>query len=174
MLRWQGISIDRVYPLVETEAEKSDESENFKILWDFTVQCDRIIEARKPDIVFIHKMEREAFIIYIAIPGDGKVKDKEHEKVEKYQLLKDEVARVWRMRKVIVVAVVIGALGANSVNFGEYLKRNDVNVRLKVLQKTALFDTAKILVYFVWDTTPKQPTTNGTTFAEIWRSFVIP
>ena len=24
MSRWQGISIDRVYPLVETEAKKSD------------------------------------------------------------------------------------------------------------------------------------------------------
>ena len=55
------------------------ESENFKRLWDFTVQCDRKIEARRPDIVFIDKMEREAFIIYIAIPGYGRVEDKEHE-----------------------------------------------------------------------------------------------
>ena len=45
------------------------------------------------------------------------MKDKELEKVEKYQLLKDEIAIVWHMRKVIVVPVVIGALGAVSVNF---------------------------------------------------------
>ena len=45
-----------------------------------------------------------------------------------------------------MVAVAFEALGANSVNFGEYLKRTDENVRLKVLQKTELFDTAKILV----------------------------
>ena len=65
------------------------ESENFKILWDFTVQCDRKREARRPDIVFIDK-EREVVIIDVAIPGDERVKDKELEKVEKYQLLKDE------------------------------------------------------------------------------------
>ena len=73
------------------------------------------------------------------------MKDKEPEKLEKYQLLKDEIAKVWRMRKVIVVPVAIGALGAVSVNFKEYMKRIGVNVRLEVIQKTALLGTAKIL-----------------------------
>ena len=53
------------------------ESENFKILWDFTVQCDRKIEARRPHIVFIDKKEREVVIIDVAIPSDDRVKDKE-------------------------------------------------------------------------------------------------
>ena len=64
------------------------ESEDFKILWDFTVQCDRKIEARRPDIALIDKKEREVVIIDVAIPGDDRVKDNELEKVEKYQLLK--------------------------------------------------------------------------------------
>ena len=51
------------------------ESENFKILWDFTVQCDRKIEVRRPNIVFIHKKEREVVIIDVAIPGHDRVKD---------------------------------------------------------------------------------------------------
>ena len=50
-------------------------------------------------------------------------------KLEKYQILKDEIAKVWRMRKGIVVPVVNGALGAVSVNFKEYVKRIGVNVR---------------------------------------------
>ena len=73
------------------------ESANFKILWDFTIQCDRKIEARRSDIVFVDKKEREVVIIDVTIPGDDSVKDKELEKLEKYQLLKDEVAKVWRM-----------------------------------------------------------------------------
>ena len=48
-------------------------------------------------------------------------------------------------RKVIVVPVVIGALEAVSVNFREYMNKTGVNVRLEVLQKTALLGTAKIL-----------------------------
>ena len=48
------------------------------------------------------------------------------------------------MRKVIVVSVVIGALGAVLVNFKEYVKRIGVNVRLEVVHKTVLLGTAKI------------------------------
>ena len=58
------------------------------------------------------KKEREVVITDVAIPGDDRVKDKELEKLEKYHLLRDETAKVWRMQKVIVVPVVIGALGA--------------------------------------------------------------
>ena len=50
------------------------------------------------------------------------MKDKELEKLKKYQLLRDGIAKIWRIRKVIVVPVVIGALTAVSVNFKEYMK----------------------------------------------------
>ena len=56
------------------------------------------------------RKERKVVIIDVAIPGDDRVKDKELEKLEKYQLLKDEIAKVWRMRKVIVVLVLLGPL----------------------------------------------------------------
>ena len=81
-------------------------------------------------------------MIDVAISGDDRVKDQELEKLEKYQLLKDEIAKVWRMRKVIVVPMVIVALEAVSVSFKEYIKRIGVNVRLEVIQKTALLGTS--------------------------------
>ena len=56
-----------------------------------------------------------------------------------------KTVKVWRMRKVIVVPVVIEALGAVSVNFKEHMKRIGVNVRLEVIQKIALLGTTKIL-----------------------------
>ena len=137
--------LERANSRYEQKPEGMVESENFKTLWDFTIQCDRKIEARRPDIVFIDQKKREVVMIDVAIPGDDRVKEKELEKIEKYQLLKDEIAKVWHMGKVIVVPVVIGALGAVSVNFKEYMKRIGVNVRLEVIQKTALLETAKIL-----------------------------
>ena len=48
------------------------------------------------------------------------------------------------MRKVIVVPVVIGALGAISLNINEYMKQIGVNLRLEVIQITTLLETAKI------------------------------
>ena len=103
-----------------------------------TVQCDWEIEARRPDIVFIDKKEREVVIIDVAIPGDDRVKDKELEKVEKYRLLEDEIVKVWHMRKVIVGPVVIEAFEAASVNMKQYMKQIGVKVRVEVIQKTAL------------------------------------
>ena len=105
-IHWQLCGLERANSRYEQKPEGVMESENFKILWDFTVHCDRKIEARRPDIVFIDKKEREVVIIDVAIiSGDDRVKDKELENLEKYQLLKDEIAKVWRVRKFIVVPV---------------------------------------------------------------------
>ena len=70
------------------------ENEGFKVLWDFNVQCDRIVEARRPDIVFVNKHAKEAMIIDVAIPGEARLKDKELEKIEKYQLLREEIRKL--------------------------------------------------------------------------------
>ena len=35
------------------------ENEEVKVLWDINVQCDNVIEARRPDIIVIDKKERK-------------------------------------------------------------------------------------------------------------------
>ena len=35
----------------EHEPKSLAENEKFKILWDFTIQCDHMIEAKRPDIM---------------------------------------------------------------------------------------------------------------------------
>ena len=55
-------------------------------------------------------------IIVVAMPGDTRVCDKEQEKIEKYSLLKDGIARLWQMKKVIVIPIVVEALGTITVN----------------------------------------------------------
>ena len=104
-----------------------------------------MVEARRPDIVFVDKKKREIKILDVAVPGDGRVTDKELEKIEKYQLLKEEVGRIWGMKKVKVIPVVIGALGAISDKFDKHTKEIGVQIRLQVIQKTALLGTARIL-----------------------------
>ena len=47
-----------------------------QVLWDFSVQCDRMVEARRPDIIFVDKQAKVAKIINIVIPGDARVKTK--------------------------------------------------------------------------------------------------
>ena len=92
-------------------AEKVIENQNAKILWDFSIQTDHVIQARRPDIVVKDKGISHIWVIDIAVPGDGRVEEKEKEKGEKYQELAREIQRLWNT-SVNVIPVVVGALGA--------------------------------------------------------------
>ena len=41
-----------------------------QLLWDMKIQCDNIIEARRPDIVLVGKKEKRRLIVDIAVPLD--------------------------------------------------------------------------------------------------------
>ena len=62
---------------------------------------------RKPDIVILNKMEKTAIIIDVAIPEDKRIIDKEKEKTEKYQNLKREIQRLWNLKKIDVIPVIL-------------------------------------------------------------------
>ena len=116
-----------------------------KILWDFNILCDSLIECRRPDIVVVLKKKKECKIIYIAVPRDSRVGEKELEKMEKYDDLKREIKRMWTMRKIEIIPIVVGALGAVSRNLNNWIEKLDVHIRVELLQNTALLGTARIL-----------------------------
>ena len=83
-------------------------------------------------------------MVDVAIPGDFRVKDKDLEKVEKYQDLVIEVQRMWDT-KAKVIPIVIGALGAEN-NLTDYLALLGVQTRkTDSMQQTALLGSAHIL-----------------------------
>ena len=53
------------------------ENDKCKILWDFTIQTDHYITARRPDIVVVNKNDKTCLLIDVACPGDKRVKEKE-------------------------------------------------------------------------------------------------
>ena len=54
------------------------------------IQCDREIKARKPDVAVVNKNERSCAIIDVAIPGGIRVSEKEKEKIQRYQELREK------------------------------------------------------------------------------------
>ena len=56
------------------------QNEEVKFWWDINVQCDNVIEARRPDVTLIDKKKRKQIIIDISVPADGRVGEKEREK----------------------------------------------------------------------------------------------
>ena len=63
------------------------ENEDYKILWDFSIQTDHVIEARRPDLIVVDKKVRSCEITDFAVRGDSRFAEKEKDKIEKYQEL---------------------------------------------------------------------------------------
>ena len=91
----------------------------------------------------------EVKIVDATIPGDEWVNERKVGKIVKYKVFKDGIARMWGMKEVIVIPVVVGALGAISTGFEKYIAAIGIEKRIehaqKNPQKTALLGTAKIL-----------------------------
>ena len=130
--------------MVPTQSRACAENEKVKILWDFMIQTDRVIEHRRPDIVVVEKIGGKCFIIDIAVPGDHNIQQKEIEKKTKYEDLRIEVARLWN-KEVSVIPVVVGALGTLTANLKKNLKELGIPNVIPCLQKSALLGTASIL-----------------------------
>ena len=66
--------------------ESVQENETHKLLWDFEIQTDHLISARRPDQVIVNKKKkRTSRIVDFVIPADHRGKLKESEKWNKYQ-----------------------------------------------------------------------------------------
>ena len=116
-----------------------------KLLRDFNIQSYKVIKRRIPNKVVVEKWERIRKIIDVAVPNDSRVNAKEQEKVEKYQEIRWEVARVWKMKKVELILAVVETLGTVTNKTQLWLKKIGVEVGMELIQKTSLLGTARML-----------------------------
>ena len=65
--------------------------------------------------------------------------------MEKCQDLKREIGTLWKLKKVEVVSVVIGALGSVTKEFDGWVEKLGITSNAGVIQETALLGTAGIL-----------------------------
>ena len=97
-------------------------------------------------MVVVAKKERSCKIIDFAVPGDSRIeeKEKEKDKLEKYQDLGRDLQKIWNV-KVKVIPLVVGSLGAIPKQFGIRLKQIGIAVGTAQVQKTVLLGTARKL-----------------------------
>ena len=68
------------------------ENETYKILWDFEIQIDHLISAKRPGLVIVNK-KRTSRMVNIAVLADHRVKLKESETRDKYLDLARELKK---------------------------------------------------------------------------------
>ena len=120
------------------------ESDGTKLLWDFNIQTDKEIQARRPDLILVNRRDKQCFIIDIAVPNNSGILEKEKEKIKKYEDVRREIGKLWSI-KTSVIPVVVGALGTVTNNLGKHLNAIGVTATVELLQKAALLGTARIL-----------------------------
>ena len=76
------------------------ENDTHKLLWDFNIQTDHLIPARRSDLIIINKKKkkkekekRTCKIAYFAVPVDHRIKLKECEKKDRYLDLAREMKK---------------------------------------------------------------------------------
>ena len=125
------------------------ENENFKILWDFSIQTDKEIRANRPDIIFVDKRERTVMFIDVTIPNDHNIIEKKLEKIEKYTDLGIEIKELWNMQRVDIIPIVIGCTGVVDNSFVRYLGKIPAEINVFELQKIVLLNTCYIVRRFL-------------------------
>ena len=131
----------------EHEIEKVLENDDVKILWDFKIQTDKVLEHSRPDITIHKKAKKECILVDVACPFDTRVKEKEEEKIAKYQDLKYEIKRIWQCCRVEVIPVIIGALGTVTKRLSSWLEVIGTIDIFNFMQKACLLGSARILRY---------------------------
>ena len=128
----------------EHQPESVTENENAKLLWDYGIRTDRVIQAHRPDLTLVDKTNNKVSLIDVAVPWDSRVLLKEQEKRDKYQDLRVEVRRLWNM-PVEIVPIIIGALGTIPKSLKRNLEEVGADVAPGLLQKSVLLETAHII-----------------------------
>ena len=97
MVHWElcgKFGLERSEKWYERKPKAVLENAKGKLLWDFSIQCDENIIARRLDLMLVEKERKHCLMIDIAVPRDDKVAKKEDEKEDKYQPLKFEIMRI--------------------------------------------------------------------------------
>ena len=128
----------------EYKPESVLENEDYKILWDFSIQTDHVREVRRPDLVVVDKKERSCKIIDFAVPRDSRIEEKVKDKIEKYQDFERELQKLWNV-KMKNIPLVVGTLGAIPKQLSNRLKQIGITAGTAQVQKTVLLGTTRLL-----------------------------
>ena len=112
----------------------------------FSIQTDKTLEHNRPDITVIDKKSKKCLLIDPTYSFDTPIEKKEEEKCTNYSELKYEIAKIWKIRNVEVIpVVVIGALGTVTKRFEKWIEKLDLDLTIEALQKPCLLGTARMI-----------------------------
>ena len=134
---------ERWYEHVPNSVSKDKKGE-VEIYWDMTIQTAKYVEHNRTDVVVVEMSVGKWTLVDFSVPMDQNVAKKEHEKVEKYQALAQEIRKMYKVRTEII-PIVMGALGTVPKRLPGYVGKLGIPDVVGGMQVTALLGTARVL-----------------------------
>lgn len=134
---------ERWYEEVPDAVRKSADG-RIEVRWDQKLVTPTALEANRPDVVVVDKVNGKWTLVDFSVPFDRNVVQKEEEKLRKYDALAAQVRRQHRVRT-DVVPIVVGALGVVSKRLDRWLNRLGIGDVVGGLQTSAIIGTAAIV-----------------------------
>ena len=110
----------------------NNKNDTHKLLWDFNIQADHLIPARRSDLIITNKKKKICKIVDFAVPPDHRINLKECEKKDEYLDLAKDLKKLWNM-KVTIVPIVIGALGTITKGLLKGLENLEIGGRVETI-----------------------------------------
>ena len=89
-------------------------NETHKIPWDFEIQTDQLIPAKRPDQILINK--KTCLLVDFAVTADHRMKIKESKKIDKYLNFARELKKTNKLRNMRVIFQRAGKKGGGTGN----------------------------------------------------------
>lgn len=142
--------VDTVVPYYKYNPETVLENTTTKLYFDRALFTDRTIHYNRPDITLINKVNNTGFLIDIAVPNTHNLQTTIAEKLSKYTELKDEITRLWRLHKVIIVPIVISSTGVIPKQLHQSLSSLNLPPNTyHLLQKAVILNTCRLVRKFL-------------------------
>ena len=124
-------------------SESMLENETHKLLWNFEIQTDPQISARRPDLIIINKKIENLPNCRLCYPSWPQSKIEKSEKKDKYLDLARELKKLWNMI-VTVIPIITGALATVTKGLLQGLEDLEIRRRVKTIQTTSLLKSTRI------------------------------
>lgn len=126
------------------------ESNKYVLYWDRTMLTDKSCAHNRPDIVLIDKKEKIGALIDIAVPLTHNITKTEIEKINKYQNLKEDLQKTWKLKTACIIPIVISGEGVVSKDFKKYLETLQIKTTIfKIIQKSVILETYHLVRRFL-------------------------
>ena len=133
-------------PYFKYEPQSMLENPNYKLYYDMSIMTDQTIHYNRQDIVILDRPIKETYLTDVAISNSHNPDRTITEKPQKYADLKEEVIRIWQLKMVYKVPLVLSIICYIPNKINENLKLLNLSPAVYILmQKAVILDTCYIV-----------------------------